>query len=69
MHYESNLAGYEDGLEEGAERERDRLRLLLERCLAACEISDSGPWPPGETPTSLRLAVVADLRRELGKEG
>lgn len=54
----------------GVKAELDRIRPLLERCLVACEASDSGPWPPGETPTSLRLAVVAALRLELGlREG
>lgn len=51
---------------DGETAERVRLLPLLERCLAAVEISDSGPWPPMESPTTLRLKVAADLRRELG---
>lgn len=54
MHYESNLAGYEEGLEVGAEKERARLRPLLERCLEV--VSQDYRHP----------TLEADLRRESG---
>lgn len=59
MHYESNVAGYEDGLEDGKDKERARLRPLLERCLDMV----TGWTPHGAAE------VAADLRSELGLKG
>ena len=69
---EGIMAAEEQAYREGIEVERDRIRPLLERCealaLAQLRLHQRLPRPDAEA-VALFGNLLADLRRELGKDG